>query len=164
MPNHTSNLLELDGPQNEISRFIDENKNDEQELTFEASLPTPSETLGDSQVRNGVMPDWYEWRISNWGTKWDCYDVGEWNDNHIHYYTAWSPATAYFLTVSLQYPDVTFTHKFADEGGAFVGYESIREGEIVAALDLDWNSDEGKDLRDELGYYHPEDEEEYIND
>lgn len=159
MPNHTSNILTVKGPQEDVDKFIEENKNEESNLTFEKSLPTPPESLQSSKIKNGVMPDWYSWRVDNWGTKWDCYDVGAWANNTIHYYTAWSPATAFFANVSEKYPTLTFRHKFADEGGGFVGEETISQGEVHSIREYKWDSKEGVEARDELGYYHPEDEE-----
>jgi hypothetical protein len=164
MPNHTTNVLTVDGSAYEIARFIEENKNDKQDLTFEASLPTPPELLGgeNQPTEDGgwKVPDWYEWRITNWGTKWDCYDVENWEGNSIRYYTAWSPATNYFLEVSLRYPNLTFTHAYADEGAGFVGSQSISEGKVTDGNDLDWDSHVGIALREELGVYYPEDENE----
>ena len=41
---------------------------------------------------------WYDWRIQNWDTKWDCYDVEVTDDDpectEIQFNTAWSPPEA----------------------------------------------------------------------
>jgi hypothetical protein len=114
--------------------------------------------------------DWYDWSIFNWGTKWNAYDVTEWsiNEGHwngenssatIYYETAWSPATALWLNVSKDYPTLDFYHEFADEGGSFLGSETIREGRIISSEELDWDSDDGIELREGLGRYWPEDDE-----
>jgi len=114
--------------------------------------------------------DWYDWSIFNWGTKWNAYDVTEWsiNEGHwngenssatIYYETAWSPATALWLNVSKDYPTLDFYHEFADEGGSFLGSETIRDGRIISEEELDWDSDDGIELREGLGRYWPEDDE-----
>ena len=117
--------------------------------------------------------DWYDWSIFNWGTKWNAYDVTEWsiNEGHwngenssatIYYETAWSPATALWLNVSKDYPTLDFYHEFADEGGSFLGSETIREGRIISSEELDWDSDDGIELREGLGRYWPEDAEDEV--
>ena len=117
--------------------------------------------------------DWYDWCVRNWGTKWDCYDVTEWSVHErdeytasatIYYETAWSPATALWLTVSQEYPDCEFYHEFADEGGGFLGTESIVNGGVVMEEELDWDSADGIELREGLGRYWPEDLEENVDE
>ncbi len=113
--------------------------------------------------------NWYDWSVFNWGTKWNAYDVTEWSINEcseytvsatIYYETAWSPATALWLNVSKEYPKCEFYHEFADEGGAFLGSETIVDGRIISEEELEWESDDGIELREGLGRYWPEDEEE----
>jgi hypothetical protein len=117
--------------------------------------------------------DWYDWRVCNWGTKWNAYDVTEWsiNEGHwngenssatIYYETAWSPATALWLNMSKDYPTLDFYHEFADEGGSFLGSETIRDGRIISEEELDWDSDDGIELREGLGRYWPEDDEDEV--
>lgn len=115
--------------------------------------------------------NWYDWQVRNWGTKWDCYEQSnEWervskNENgttvdyiQMMYQTAWSPASSAILSISEMFPDLMFYHEFADEGGGFLGSETIQDGEILAQQDLEWNSEEGKEMRVRL--YGPEEEEE----
>lgn len=112
--------------------------------------------------------DWYDWCIFHWGTKWNAYDVTEWSINEcseyttsatIYYETAWSPATALWLNVSKDYPTLEFYHEFADEGGGFLGSETIVDGRIISDEELEWDSDDGIELREGLGRYWPEDDE-----
>ena len=115
--------------------------------------------------------DWYDWSIFNWGTKWNAYDVTEWSINEcseytasatIYYETAWSPATALWLNVSKNYPTLEFYHEFADEGGAFLGSETIVDGRFISEEELEWDSDDGIELREGLGRYWPEDAEDEV--
>lgn len=118
-------------------------------------------------IKEYGVSNWYDWSVLNWGTKWDCYDVREWNiavaDEEmtatIYYETAWSPATQLWLTVSQQYPTLTFFHEYADEGGGFLGDETIHNGTVIEENEYDWDSDDGITLREGLGRYWPEDEE-----
>jgi hypothetical protein len=121
----------------------------------------------DTLIKEYGVSNWYDWSVLNWGTKWDCYDVREWNiavaDEEmtatIYYETAWSPATQLWLTVSQQYPTLTFFHEFADEGGGFLGDETIHNGTVVEENEYEWDEDDGITLREGLGRYWPEDEE-----
>ena len=121
----------------------------------------------DTLIKEYGVSNWYDWSVLNWGTKWDCYDVREWNiavaDEEmtatIYYETAWSPATQLWLTVSQQYPTLTFFHEFADEGGGFLGDETIHNGTVIEENEYDWDEDDGITLREGLGRYWPEDEE-----
>lgn len=116
--------------------------------------------------------DWYDWCVRNWGTKWNCYDVTEWSVNEngdtasatIYYETAWSPATTLWLKVSTEYPDCEFYHEFADEGAGFLGTETIVNGDVVKEEELDWDSDDGIELREGLGRYWPGEEEENVDE
>ncbi len=129
-------------------------------------LGVTQETYDTLMKEHGVS-NWYDWSVLNWGTKWDCYDVREWNiavaDEEmtatIYYETAWSPATQLWLTVSKQYPTLTFFHEFADEGGGFLGDETIHNGTVVEENEYEWDEDDGITLREGLGRYWPEDEE-----
>jgi hypothetical protein len=162
-------------PQDEINATWDEwyKRKDEGKLEkWELEQGRPmglgitQETYNTLMKEYGVS-NWYDWSILNWGTKWDCYDVREWNiavadeemSATIYYETAWSPATQVWLTVSQQYPTLTFFHEFADEGGGFLGDETIHNGTVIEENEYDWDSDDGITLREGLGRYWPEDEE-----
>lgn len=108
--------------------------------------------------------NWYNWAITHWGTKWDVYDVGEWqqedNKATIIFQSAWSPVSKVILVLSERFPELTFTLKFADEGGGFLGYETYAEGVLADQSEVNWTSDEGIELREELGCYFPDEDDE----
>ena len=69
---------------------------------------------------------WYDWRIQNWDTKWDCYDV-EGTDNdpeclEIQFNTAWSPPEAICHALREQYPDVSISWFYDEPGCEIAGY------------------------------------------
>jgi len=216
MPNHTANNFVIQGPADDINRFIAAVKTDDADIDFNGVSPIPEELKGitsptriqtqeevdkawadwykcreagtlasyekhrpwsvgitQTQANDLVTKygyaNWYDWCVANWGTKWNAYDAREWSVTEhgdgtahatIYYETAWSPATALWLRVSKNYPTIQFYHEFADEGGAFLGSETIVNGVIIDEEELDWNSDDGITLREGLGRYYPEDEEE----
>jgi hypothetical protein len=159
---------EIDATWAEWNKRKDEGKLEKWELEQgrPMGLGVTQETYETLMKEYGVS-NWYDWSILNWGTKWDCYDVREWNiavaDEEmtatIYYETAWSPATQLWLTVSQQYPTLTFFHEFADEGGGFLGDETIHNGTVVEENEYEWDEDDGITLREGLGRYWPEDEE-----
>ena len=75
------------------------------------------------------------------------------------YVTAWSPITAFYLTISNEYNTLEFRHEYGDEGAGFLGWEVIKGGEIVSEMEYGWDSDEGIALRKELGMWYEENEE-----
>lgn len=159
---------EIDATWAEWNKRKDEGKLEKWELEQgrPMGLGVTQETYDTLMKEHGVS-NWYDWSVLNWGTKWDCYDVREWNiavadeemSATIYYETAWSPATQLWLTVSKQYPTLTFFHEFADEGGGFLGDETIHNGTVVEENEYEWDEDDGITLREGLGRYWPEDEE-----
>ena len=141
---------------------VEDDKDSSQENTI--GLPLTQAMSEDYKKRFG-HDNWYAWRNANYGTKWGMYSV-EFSGFATHdtiaftYNTAWSPATKYFVNISPQFPSLSFRHMFADEGGGFLGYEVIKNGKMEEAVELDWNSERGIALREDLGCYCPEDEEE----
>jgi hypothetical protein len=110
-------------------------------------------------VKKYGVSNWYDWCLINWGTKWDCYNVGEWGVDSetsaatIYYETAWSPITIFWQTISQKYPDCEFRHEFADEGGGFLGNETIMNGNIIDSEKFEWDSADGIKLLERLGRY-----------
>lgn len=120
----------------------------------------------DSYKAKYGTDNWYDWAISNWGSKWGVYDETEWDINEdgdissagIWYQTAWSPVTLAWERISKNYPTLEFFHEFADEGGAFVGSQLIQDGVVIEDNDYEWHSDEGIVIREGVGMYVEDDE------
>ena len=89
-----------------------------------------------NNIQNYGSPTWYEWCISNWGTKWNAYgydenaDYGQ-NEN-MWFQTAWSAPHPIVEKLSEMYPDITFEHEWADEDlGANCGRKTYCNGECA---------------------------------
>ena len=74
------------------------------------------------------QPDdrWYDWRVQNWDTKWDAYDVTVTDDDpeclEIEFNTAWSPPEAICSALREQYPDVSISWFYDEPGCEIAGY------------------------------------------
>ena len=75
----------------------------------------------------GISDDrWYDWRIQNWDTKWDAYDVVVTDDDieqvEIEFNTAWSPPEAICNQIREDYPDVSVSWFYDESGCEIAGY------------------------------------------
>lgn len=120
MPNWCSNMVEVSATEKEIKRLkkaIDQgNKAKAEKGLLNALVPQPK-FENDS--------DWYDWNVSNWGTKWEVSMVSV-NDEDktslaLTFDTAWGPAVQAFQTWAEADPDRDFTYKYFEPGMGFVG-------------------------------------------
>ena len=69
---------------------------------------------------------WYDWRVQNWDTKWDAYDVVVTDNDpectEIEFNTAWSPPEAICSAIREQYPDVSISWFYDEPGCEIAGY------------------------------------------
>ena len=64
---------------------------------------------------------WYDWRVQNWDTKWDAYDVvvvdPDPENMEIEFNTAWAPPEAICHALREKYEDTVSISWFYDEPG-----------------------------------------------
>ena len=69
---------------------------------------------------------WYDWRLCNWDTKWDAYDVTITDDDpdqlEVEFETAWSPPEAICNEIREQYPDLSVSWFYDEPGCEIAGY------------------------------------------
>ena len=69
---------------------------------------------------------WYDWRIQNWDTKWDAYDVEVTDDDpeqlEVVFNTAWAPPEAICNQIREDYPDVSVSWFYDEPGCEIAGY------------------------------------------
>ena len=69
---------------------------------------------------------WYDWRLQNWDTKWDAYDVCVTDDDpdqlEVEFNTAWSPPEAICNELREQYPDLAVSWFYDEPGCEIAGY------------------------------------------
>jgi hypothetical protein len=104
----------------------------------------PFELWAKETQPDQLMPDWYEWRVKNWGTKWDVCEAEidkegiEYNEdlnNDEEYvpfawfsfrcWTAWGPPVP--VWDRLHAMGIEVEANYQDEGGMFEG--AYRDGE-----------------------------------
>lgn len=131
MPNWCLNKLTIEHEEkSKIEEFLQAYNEGK---TCEHYLPTPKDENGELIEGNDrTMPDWYEYRLNNWGTKWDFGidkspfagaskpDVSEDGKSvKVEFDSAWSPPTAFYQhLITLGY-DVYAT--YWEPGMAFCG-------------------------------------------
>lgn len=124
MPNHVDNIIKISGTKESVDRVMDrifvtedyiqeiKKRNEGLDEKFQISIPNigglsfnrlvPKPT----NVFRGEISDFEEqqyedenWNISNWGTKWDAYNVKHYKSSdkalRIFFTTAWSPPIYY---------------------------------------------------------------------
>lgn len=98
---------------------------------------------------------WYDWRVANWGTKWDVVcdqiDGYPYDNNYITYYfdSAWAPPLEFLKTIAPNYPLLSFEMHYEEPGMAFEGDITIIKGEVDSESTRDMEFDDEDDNEDE---------------
>ncbi len=108
-------------------------------------------------IANYGHGDWYSWRISNWGTKWNAYSHHQVDKNTIEFQTAWNGIPQIIALIAEEFPTVFIEYKFADENAGYnVGHFKFHDGEIEDLSPED-DTPEAWELVFELGVRDRED-------
>jgi hypothetical protein len=158
MPNWCHNNLEVIGLEDEILAFVNKArelpKGEEhpQPLFFANFVPEPDYDEGDE-----VMPGWWNWRVENWGCKWEPnfeapfmalglegsdpgaekekLDIQALGDGQslvtYEFDTPWGPPGPVFDQASKQHPNLFFRLVWGEPGGDFGGKCEWKDGETV---------------------------------
>ena len=194
MPNWCNNRLRVIGSKENIAKyrhlFLLPKKNEHgQQFSFACAVPQPENLYKNPlnwkkeiELTEQGIPNWYNWNINNWGTKWnaDCYDIeenyGGETDHMIFYFnTAWSPPTQWFykLCDQIEAGDLILEMFFSEIGVSFAGtlvydqdgniveYEG-RITDVICDTDIQikynkhkggWEDPDGNDVDDDyIGY------------
>jgi len=137
MPNHVTNQLVIySDEEGEVQRILEEIKTVTDEeyrpLDFEKIIPHPDNlftgNLGLNEreqcAREG-RPNWYDWQIENWGTKWNAYDISVEDDGYgqvtITFDTAWTAPLPIIDALREKYPNAHFYGSWLEEGHQSAG-------------------------------------------
>ena len=105
--------------------------NDKGELPILREMKSPK--TGEVFHRTYDFPDgtnddrWYTWRVQNWGTKWDCYDLSIDEDDlpngfEATFNTAWSPPEEVCYAIKEQFDDLSMSWFYDEPGCEVAGY------------------------------------------
>jgi len=127
MPNWCNNSITIKGSTETIKQLW-EDANQEGSGLLNAMVPMPKELEGTTAPSDG--PNWYDWAVTNWGTKWDVSTEGlEFTDNGDGtaeidgwFDSAWSPPIDAY-SAFCDDMDGVYLEAYYEEGGiCFVGY------------------------------------------
>lgn len=101
--------------------------------------------------------DWWHWRVANWGTKWNAYNVCKHSDNSIEFRTAWNGVPSLMHQLCAHFPTLKVEYLYADEDWGYnVGHFDFHGSEIYDHNIQD-NSAEAWEIVFELGVAERED-------
>ena len=145
MPNHCYNKVTIsvgDADGQNLKVLVDSLKSEENQTDFDfnAILPMPPELedvdWSEAEEMNDIIrarykkehgsDNWYDWRVNNWGTKWNSYscELVEQEDDYVVYTfdTAWGPPTGVIEALREQCPDFSISAFFDEPGMQEAGY------------------------------------------
>ena len=145
MPNHCYNKVTIsvgDADGQNLKVLVDTLKSEENQTDFDfnAILPMPPELenvdWSEAEEMNDIIrarykkqhgsDNWYDWRVNNWGTKWNSYscELVEQEDDYVVYTfdTAWGPPTGVIEALREQCPDFSISAFFDEPGMEEAGY------------------------------------------
>ena len=141
MPNHCHNRVTFySANTDDVAKLkqIFEDENTFGQIIPEPDWPNTPNKDGELPVKhedpwltyrwsNGRQDDrWYDWRVQNWDTKWDAYDVEVTDDDpeclEIEFNTAWSPPEAICHKIREDFPDLAISWFYDEPGCEIAGY------------------------------------------
>ena len=171
MPNWCSNTINVIGDGNELRDFlywVTVDGDGEPHFDITKLRPTPEalvntksgwysdeteqknlEKKQEENIATYGHKDWYDWNITNWGTKWSPSEVGSLfisrNLAEFYYDTAWSPCSTLWEYISTLYPTLAFIETFEEMGAGFYGVTGhYRGGQFFESFVDTANSEDDK--------------------
>ena len=153
MPNWCYNHLDVSGDKKQLQEFVEKSltKYDDGEDRFifngthhmaeELDITKGTQTQDEKEqailnLANHGYTDWYEWRLGEWGTKWDASNPVIQHDEEdlfsISFATAWSPPLEWIENILHKFPDLSFELEYDEEGMGF-------GGKLEAQHDMIWD-------------------------
>lgn len=110
---------------------------------------------------------WYDWRIENWGTKWDAYhqsatqaDNSSDGAGSYTFSTAWAPPIPVIRRLATIFPDIKFKWQWADEDyGNNLGEVRFASGTLLWQRMIEEGTREAVRFARELWGYYTQDED-----
>lgn len=158
MPNWCQNRVLIKGPIEEVTELLKYVEDDTTTFSLNKIIPmpqplenTPSPQREEDVVKANLeafgAKDWYDWHISNWGTKWNVnatinYDscggaapgvfLGpETREVDISFDSAWNPPLLVYPVLAKLFPNTNIYISYDESGCDFAGWELYTNGEKV---------------------------------
>ena len=143
MPNWCSNSITISGPTKTIKQLWDDAHVGEGFGLLNAMVPMPTEL--DDTTSPSDSPNWYDWRVTNWGTKWDISDEGlEYVDNgdgisviQGWFDSAWAPPVDAYNTFLDDMDNCSISATYEEGGMDFAGIYEDGDDQYMEGL-ADW--------------------------
>ena len=128
MPNWCSNSITISGPTETIRQLWEDAEAAEGLLN--AMVPMPEELKDTVKGSNGDAVNWYDWAVSNWGTKWDVSleglvfeDNGDGTASIDGYFdSAWAPPIEAYNTFVEDMDNCSLVASYHEPGMDFAGF------------------------------------------
>jgi hypothetical protein len=140
MPNWCSNSITISGPTETIKQLWDDAHVGEDFGLLQAMVPMPKQLEGTTAPAD--TPNWYDWCVTNWGTKWDISDEGlEYVDNkdgtsHITgwFDSAWAPPVTAYDTFLDDMDNCSIEASYEEGGMDFAGFYENGDDQYMEGL------------------------------
>jgi hypothetical protein len=156
MPNWCENVVTFTGPREKLDELI---AGAEKGALLQTIRPMPETVfrgnVGSAERAEHGANNWYDWSVSNWGTKWDveCESIADDGESvRFYFMSAWSPPVEAYVYASEQ--GLGVSAMYCEPGCNFVGrYDA--DGENTMTID-ECNDSE---LQDYFAWAFEEEEE-----
>jgi len=182
MPNWCDNTLTVTGQKDELKKFRKIAlfdgvfKMDRLHPTPTALLEVkaPNSYFGDDEnekkehekavkklVDKYGFTDWYYWRLSNWGTKWDVSEDSQNiindddNEISVSFSTAWSSPTEWVKKAAKKFPNLRFQLSYMEEGMGFCGvFTACGDDVLDEEGNIEYQDDDGNEVKYDDGDWY----------
>jgi len=191
MPNWCSNTLEIKGPTKKLEEFSKTIKDGEGFFNTILPLPKQLEETTSTTPKDSNQPlidganNWYDWRVNNWGTKWDVDGEDSFYTNELKDFdtledgtersvltlafdTAWSPPEGIFEELSRQgfgikayyyEPGMDFAGRWEDGDDEGIQVHDYKHDDKFWTEGLGKELDEEFNICEEMAQYDEDEEE-----
>jgi hypothetical protein len=169
MPNWCNNSIEIVGPREKIRALWAQAQKDEEQGggLLRGLRPEPKYEEAAVDGEYAAMPDWWNWRVSNWGTKWEISTEGlgfeeDQDGNYDNgglgpharitgwFDSAWAPPVAACEFYADENPDVRITLDYHEPGMCFVGRAVCEDGDLIDDY-YEYSGYDSNTVRDAIG-------------
>lgn len=135
MPNWFYMTLEVNGKEEDILTFVRNVKGSKKyetegcDFDFNHFIPQPDNLFRDNlstdkekELKQQGIPDWYNWNVDNWGTKWNAHcEIVDFNggDAVFHLETAWADPRPVIHKMIEMYPNLSFIIEGEEESQSY---------------------------------------------